>query len=54
MAPKPDKSGRISVFDLQVPLNLALGLYERLTDEELEEHFNDIQAELERRSNGTA
>lgn len=50
MPPKPDKAGRISVFDLQVPLNLALGLYERLSDEELEEHFNDIKAERDRRS----
>lgn len=49
MPPKPDKAGRISVFDLQVPLNLALGLYERLSDEELEEHYQDIKAEKVRR-----
>lgn len=46
---KVDKDGRISLFDLQVPLALALGLYEKLTDEELEEHFYDIRAEVRRR-----
>lgn len=44
-----DKDGRISVFAIKVPLKLALGLYEQLTKEELEEHYYDIKAELERR-----
>jgi hypothetical protein len=46
---KVDSDGNISVFVLQVPLALALGLYEKLTDEELDEHYYDIRAERERR-----
>lgn len=46
---KVDANGKISVFDLRVPLALALGLYEKLTKKELEEHYYDIRAERERR-----
>ncbi len=46
---KVDDSGKISVFAIKVPLALALGLYEKLTDEELIEHYFDIQAEFDRR-----
>jgi hypothetical protein len=35
---------------LQVPIAVALGQYEKLTDEELEDHFNDIQHERSRRN----
>lgn len=49
---KVDENGRIGVFDLRVPLALALGLYERLTDQELEEHYYDIKHEYERREIG--
>lgn len=48
---KVDTEGKISVFHLQVPLALALGHYEKLTDKELEEHYYDIRAERERREN---
>lgn len=37
-------------FRLQVPVALAAGQYERLTDEELEDHYNDIAAERQRRA----
>lgn len=46
---KVDKDGKLSVFDLRVPLALALGLYEKLTHKELEEHYYDIRAERQRR-----
>lgn len=46
---KVDKDGKINVFAIKVPLNLALGLYEKLTDDELFEHYWDIQAEFDRR-----
>lgn len=49
-ASKVDANGRIAVFDLRVPLNLALGLYERLSDEELREHIRDLLAEVRRRN----
>jgi hypothetical protein len=48
---KVDADGKLRVFDLRVPLALALGLYERLTDKELEEHYYDIKHEYERRGN---
>lgn len=35
---------------LQVPVALATGQYEKLTDEELDEHAADIEAERTRRS----
>lgn len=38
-----------SILRLQVPLALAAGLYEKLTDEELFDHYCDIQAEYIRR-----
>ena len=47
---KVDSDGRIAVFDLKVPLVLALGLYERLTDDELKEHIRDLLAEVRRRN----
>ena len=50
MQAKVDEEGKIKVFDLRVPLALALGLYEKLTDKELEEHYYDIQHELARRT----
>ena len=34
---------------LQVPLALATGLYEQLSDEEINDHHEDIHAELRRR-----
>ena len=43
--------GVVIVGRLQVPPPLATGRYEHLTDEELNEHAADINAELERRSN---
>lgn len=49
MSTRVDDDGKLSVFDLQVPLNLALGLYEKLSEKELNEHYNDIRAERERR-----
>lgn len=50
MQAKVDEEGKIKVFDLRVPLALALGLYEKLTDKELEEHYYDIKHELARRT----
>lgn len=44
-----DNEGRISVMRLRVPLAIALGLYEQLTDEQLDDHYHDICAERERR-----
>ena len=41
---------RVLVTRLQVPLRLAQGRYEQLTDEELNDHASDINAELARRS----
>lgn len=37
------------MFAIKVPLNLALGLFEELTEQELEEHYYDIRAEFRRR-----
>jgi hypothetical protein len=37
-------------FRLQVPWLLAAGQYEKLTTEELLEHYYDIRAEIERRT----
>lgn len=34
---------------LQVPLYIATGQYEKLTNEELLEHYADIRAEIQRR-----
>jgi hypothetical protein len=50
-----DSTGRPVVFAdkgfrLQVPVALAAGRYEQLTDEELEEHYFDIRAEVRRRN----
>jgi hypothetical protein len=47
---KVDANGKIAVFDLKVPLVLALGLYERLTDDQLREHIRDLLAEVRRRN----
>jgi len=49
---KVDKDGRISVFDLRVPLFIALGLFERVEDEKFADHARDVAAELKRRKNG--
>jgi len=49
-ASKVDQNGRVNVFDIKVPLNLALGLYEKLTDDELREHIRDLLAEVRRRN----
>ncbi len=46
---KVDANGRISVFEIKVPLVLALGQYERLTDTEIHEHLTDIVVEIKRR-----
>lgn len=48
-ASKVDDSGKINVFDLKVPLVLALGQLEKLTNDELKEHANDVAAEIRRR-----
>ena len=54
MATNPvDSKGRVSVFRLKVPLDLALGHYEKLSHIQLREHLNDLLAEVRRR-NGTA
>lgn len=45
--PKPTAS--IPFSKLQVPLMVAMGLYEKLTDEELNDHYADIRAECARR-----
>lgn len=45
-----DDKGRIAVFDIKVPLVLALGLYERLSDDQLREHIRDLLAEVRRRN----
>lgn len=47
---KVDPEGRVHVFDLQVPLVLALGWYEDLTDDQLREHILDLLAEVRRRN----
>lgn len=47
---KVDENGRIAVFDLRVPLALALGHYEKLSDEQLREHIRDLLAEVRRRN----
>lgn len=39
--------------ELQVPVAVALGHYEKLTDAELDEHAADIHAELTRRQEET-
>lgn len=49
MSIRADKDGKISVFSIKVPLDVALGLFENLNDHELEEHYYDIRAECERR-----
>lgn len=41
---------RVLMKRLQVPVALAAGLYEHLTDEELNDHYNDITAERARRA----
>jgi hypothetical protein len=46
---KIDQEGKVSVFSIKVPLALAFGLYEQLTITEIEEHLNDLRAELQRR-----
>ncbi len=48
---KVDENGRISVFDIKVPLALALGQYEKLTDEQVREHISDLLTEVRRRRN---
>jgi hypothetical protein len=45
----PPPATSIPLTRLQVPLNLAVGLYELLTDEELIDHYADIRAECKRR-----
>jgi hypothetical protein len=35
---------------VQVPVAIATGHYEKLTDEELLEHYRDISAEINRRT----
>lgn len=40
---------RIRVLPLNVPLALARGLYEELTDKQITAHIADMQAELARR-----
>lgn len=47
---KVDRQGRVNVFDIKVPLALAFGLYENLTDDELREHIRDMLAEVRRRN----
>jgi hypothetical protein len=47
---KVDEKGRVAVFDLKVPLALALGWYEDLTDDQLREHIRDLLAEVRRRN----
>lgn len=47
---KVDQKGRVNVFDIKVPLALAFGLYEQLTDEQLREHIRDLLAEVRRRN----
>lgn len=42
-----------SAVRVQIPLAIVTGKYEKLTDEELEDHYNDIKAERSRRSPGT-
>lgn len=54
MTKKVDENGKINVFDLRVPLNLAFGWYEKLSDNELEEHYHDIRAERIRRGHEPA
>lgn len=46
------KSGHkfVRLAAVQVPLALALGRYEALTDEELDEHYHDIRVERSRRT----
>ena len=39
----------IHVHRLRVPVAVALGLYERLSDKQLVEHAQDLQVEAERR-----
>jgi hypothetical protein len=39
--------------DLKVPLQLAVGKYEEITDDYLDIHYNDICAEFERRGRET-
>lgn len=52
MASKVDESGKLSVFDLKVPLPLALGHLEKLTDTELHEQLVDLMVEINRRKDG--
>ena len=47
---KVDDKGRVGVFDIKVPLVLAFGQYEKLTDEQLREHIRDLLAEVRRRN----
>lgn len=49
-----DAEGRVSVFRLQVPLALALGLYDDLTDEQLTEHYHDIMEVISKRERQTS
>lgn len=44
------RQGLLPIDRLQVPLYLALGRYERLTDEELVDHHADIMVEIRRRN----
>lgn len=47
--PLIDRAGWIHTVKLRVPIDLALGLYERLSDEQLADHFWDISHEIDRR-----
>lgn len=44
----------IAQVELRVPLALATGKYEDLTEEELNDHYIDIQAEICRRMESNA
>ena len=45
---------RLLAKRLQVPVAIAAGLLERLTEEELLEHYYDIRAEIQRRGDSIA
>jgi hypothetical protein len=53
MASKVDNSGKVSVFHIKVPLDLAFGHYEKLSSKQLKEHISDLLAEVRRRNGAT-